>query len=40
MKNFRALEITEVNPLLDTENKMADAIVKILRESLRMYDED
>jgi arginase len=39
MPNFRALEITEVNPLLDTENKMATAVVKILRESLTI-DED
>ncbi len=33
MPNFRALEITEVNPLLDTENKMATTVVKILRNS-------
>lgn len=33
MPNFRALEITEVNPLLDTENKMATTVVKILRDS-------
>ena len=39
MRNFKALEITEVNPLLDTENKMATAVVKILRESLTV-DED
>ncbi len=34
MPNFKSLEVTEVNPLLDTENKMANAVVKILRESL------
>jgi arginase len=33
LPNFRALEVTEVNPLLDCENKMATAVVKILRES-------
>nr|MDQ3073417.1 arginase family protein [Bacteroidota bacterium] len=38
MPNLKALEITEVNPLMDTENKMADAVVKILRESLRFQD--
>ncbi|RZL44051.1 MAG: arginase, partial [Pedobacter sp.] len=36
MPNFRALEITEVNPLLDTENKMATTVVKILRESFAL----
>jgi len=36
MPNFKALEVTEVNPLLDSENKMATAVVKILRESLSM----
>jgi len=36
MHNFKSLEVTEVNPLLDTENKMATAVVKILRESLSM----
>jgi arginase len=34
MPNFKALEVTEVNPLLDTENRMATAVVKILRDSL------
>ena len=34
MPNFKSLEITEVNPLLDNENKMANAVVNILRESL------
>ncbi|MDZ4839187.1 MAG: arginase [Bacteroidota bacterium] len=34
MKNFKSLEITEVNPLLDTENKMAYAVVKILKDAL------
>jgi arginase len=38
LPNFRALEITEVNPLLDCENKMATAVVKILRESLTIED--
>ncbi|MGZ5245021.1 MAG: arginase family protein, partial [Bacteroidia bacterium] len=33
MPNFRALEISEVNPLLDSENKMATTVVKILRDS-------
>ncbi len=39
MPNFLALEITEVNPLLDCENKMANAVVKILRDSFAFYDE-
>ncbi len=34
MPNCRAVEVTEVNPLLDQENRMATAISKILRESL------
>ncbi len=34
MNNFKSLEVTEVNPLLDKENKMANAVVDILRESL------
>jgi arginase len=34
MPNFKSLEVTEVNPLLDNENRMATAVVKILRESL------
>ncbi len=34
MPNCKALEITEVNPILDTDNKMATAVVKILRESV------
>src|SRR6185437_78856 len=34
MPNFKSLEITEVNPLLDKENKMANAVVDILSESL------
>lgn len=34
MPNCKALEITEVNPLLDTQNKMATAVVKILREAV------
>lgn len=29
----RMLEITEINPLLDTENKMAKTVVKVLREA-------
>lgn len=37
MSNFKALEVTEVNPLLDSENKMANTVVKILRESLSFY---
>jgi arginase len=36
MQNFKVLEVTEVNPLLDNQNKMAIAIVKILRDSLGM----
>jgi arginase len=36
MPNFKSLEVTEVNPLLDSENKMAIAVVKILRESLSL----
>jgi arginase len=36
MPNFKSLEVTEVNPLLDSENKMANAVVKILRESLSL----
>ena len=34
LPNFKALEITEVNPLLDTQNRMANTVVQILRESL------
>ncbi|MCX6353095.1 MAG: arginase [Bacteroidetes bacterium] len=34
MPNCKALEITEVNPLLDVHNKMATAVVKIMKESL------
>ena len=37
MPNFKALEVTEVNPLLDCENKMATAVVKILREAISFY---
>jgi len=37
MPNFKALEVTEVNPLLDSENKMATAVVKILREAISFY---
>lgn len=36
MPNFKALEVTEVNPLLDRENRMAMAIIKILRDSLNI----
>jgi arginase len=36
MPNFKSLEVTEVNPLLDVENRMANAVVKILRESLSL----
>jgi arginase len=38
LPNFRALELTEVNPLLDCQNKMATAVVKILRESFTIED--
>ena len=34
MPNCKALEITEVNPILDTDNKRATAGVKILREAV------
>jgi arginase len=34
MPNFKVLEITEINPLLDTENSMANAIIKVLRNCL------
>lgn len=34
MPNFRCLEITEINPLLDTRNAMAETIAKILRKVL------
>ena len=34
MPNFKSLEVTEVNPLLDKENRMAEAVVDILSESL------
>ena len=34
MPNFKSLEVTEVNPLLDKENKMAEAVVDILSESI------
>jgi arginase len=34
MPNFKSLEVTEVNPLLDSQNKMATTVVKILRDSL------
>ena len=27
------LEITEINPLLDTENKMAEAVVEVLQKA-------
>jgi arginase len=37
MKNFHCLEITEVNPLLDSENKMANAVVDILQSSLKNF---
>lgn len=36
MPNFKSLEVTEVNPLLDTENRMATAVVEILRDSLTL----
>jgi arginase len=34
MPNFKVLEITEINPLLDIENSMADAVIKVLRNCL------
>jgi len=34
MPNFKSLEVTEVNPLLDKENKMAEAVVDIFSESI------
>jgi arginase len=34
MPNCKVLEVTEINPLLDTQNKMANAVVKILREAV------
>jgi arginase len=34
MPNCKAVEITEVNPLLDTQNRMANVVVKLLRDSL------
>jgi arginase len=37
MPNFQCLEVTEVNPLLDDNNKMADAVIDILQTALKNY---
>jgi arginase len=38
MPNFKALEVTEVNPLLDSENSMAMVVMRILRDSLTLSE--